>query len=122
MPSQITELDRRLAHSSMPLNEEKKIMAEIERLKASRAIVASYEDLLKETDALDKEADSIRDQMKQCSDDMDAVNKRSVQAGADFSCDQINLAELEENRKPQSVPELVLMPVCRVKFRRSLIR
>ncbi|KAK9902132.1 hypothetical protein WJX75_005457 [Coccomyxa subellipsoidea] len=92
---QITELDRRLAHSSMPLNEEKKIMAEIERLKASRAIVASYEDLLKETDALDKEADSIREQMKQCSDDMDAVNKRSSEIQEKF--DKMRAKAREKN-------------------------
>lgn len=76
--AQIKELQNRHSHSSMSLNEEKKLLAEIERLKASRTSSAAYDERLKTLDDLEKEYSSAKDELKKCDDILNGIQRRQV--------------------------------------------
>lgn len=75
---QIAELQNRHDHSSMSLNEQKKLLAEIDRLKAFRTTAAGYDERVKSLEAMDVEYTSIREELKHLDNELNANKARQV--------------------------------------------
>ncbi|CAL8466138.1 g5674 [Coccomyxa elongata] len=73
---QIAELQNRHDHSSMSLNEQKKLLAEIDRLKAFRTTAAGYDERVKSLEGMDVEYNSIREELKQLDNELNANKAR----------------------------------------------
>ena len=76
--AQIAALESRLSHSSMPLNEEKKTLEDIKKLKASRATCGAYEGRIEQLASDDKLWNDIKEQMGQCDGVLDSITKKQV--------------------------------------------
>jgi uncharacterized coiled-coil DUF342 family protein len=81
---QIAQLESRLAHSSLPLNEEKKVVEDIKKLKASRATSAGYDERMEKLNADDKLWQQIKDKMSEADARLDAIQKLQVPFPAPF--------------------------------------
>lgn len=75
---QIAELQNRHDHSSMSLNEQKKLLAEIDRLKAFRTTAAGYDERVKSLEGMDVDYNSIREELKQLDNELNANKARQV--------------------------------------------
>ena len=76
--AQIAALENRLAHSSMPLTEEKKTLEDIKKLKASRATCGAYEERIEKLASDDKLWNDIKEQMSACDGVLDSITKKQV--------------------------------------------
>ena len=75
---QIAALENRLNHSSFSLTEEKKILEDIKKLKASRATSAAYDERIEKLNSDDKLWNDIKEQMGQCDDVLNDITKKQV--------------------------------------------
>jgi hypothetical protein len=65
----------------MPLNEEKKTLEDIKKLKASRATCGAYEGRIEQLASDDKLWNDIKEQMGQCDVVLDSITKKQVLLG-----------------------------------------
>lgn len=100
--AQIANLETRMAHTTMTLQEEKRALEEIKKLKSSRELVGSYNARLEKLNADDDVRTQIVEKLKACDERLGVIKQHEETARAELA-----VIREQEQAKTSDIPGLI---------------
>lgn len=100
--AQIANLETRMAHTTMTLQEEKRTLEEIKKLKSSRELVGSYNARLEKLNADDDVRTQIVEKLKGCDERLGVIKQQEEAARAELA-----VIREQEQAKTGDIPGLI---------------